>query len=323
MSKRRLSLQQSMRMKAKEQQQADSLSHSELFQEGLVITRAKNTALIENSQGQRFSCAIRPSVDSLVAGDRVIWQQQDHHQGAVCSYLPRKTVLGRPDKEGRVRPIAANISQLILVVAPQPEITWSLVDSYLIVAEYLQLNLTILLNKADIACDDLYQQLRQYYAPLNYPLMQTGFHDPKSYLQLQKILSHETSIFIGQSGVGKSSLVNKIRPDCRAATGPISIKTQLGQHTTSNSYLYHLPEGGCLIDSPGIREFGLWHMPHQQIAAGFREFQPLLAQCKFRNCNHHDSPGCAIIAAVKKGHIAQQRYQNYVKIMTQFTKTIK
>lgn len=323
MSKRRLSQQQSMRIKAKKQQQAESLGHSKSLQEGLVITRAKNTAIIENAQGQHVPCMIRPSIDSLVAGDQVIWQQKENNQGLVYSYLPRQTVLGRPDKEGRIRPIAANISQLILVVAPQPEITWSLVDSYLIVAEYLQLKIIIHLNKTDMGSDTLYQQLCQYYAPLKYPLIQTGLHDPKSYLQLQKVLTDETSVFIGQSGVGKSSLIKKMLPTSNPTIGALSIKSQLGQHTTSNSYLYHLPQGGHLIDSPGIREFGLWHMPHQQIAAGFREFQPLLTQCKFRNCNHHDSPGCAIIAAVKKGHIAQQRYQNYVKIMTQFTKTIK
>lgn len=323
MSKRRISHQQSTRIEKKQKhyrQQAETGGPG-LTADGLVITRYSSHALVESPEGKQMRCSIRPHVDALVAGDRVLWQAEGSGQGVVISCYPRQSLLGRPDKHGQMRPVAANISQLMIVVAPKPLISWPLLDSYLVMAEYLNLQACIILNKIDLACPTLRQQLLQGYEHLGYPILFTSLGDKKSYKQLQEKLDQQTSVFVGQSGVGKSTLIAGIlplQPNIQIAS--ISAHTDLGCHTTSNSYLYHLPTGGALIDSPGVRNFGLWHMPLEAIAKGYREFRPYLTQCKFRNCNHRDTPGCALIMAVNKNLVTHNRYENYVKISLQFAK---
>lgn len=323
MSKRRISHQQSLRIEKKHSnyRQKTSVDNQEAVEDGLVITRFGTHALIESMQGTRIHCSIRPSIDSLVAGDKIIWQSVSQTQGVVVSRYPRQSVLGRPDKQGNIKPVAANISQVLIVVAPKPEISWALLDSYLVMTEFLHLQACIVLNKIDLPCTSLKQQLLEQYEPLGYQILFTSQNDKKTHQQLQQALTHHTSVFVGQSGVGKSSLIGGILPsESTIQTGAISMRTDLGKHTTSSSCLYHLPMGGALIDSPGVREFGLWHMPATEIAKGYREFQPYLSQCKFRNCNHRDTMGCALIDAVNKNLISHQRYENYVKITLQFAK---
>lgn len=324
MSKRRISHQQSARIEKKQRnyhQQSES-GHPEATFDGLVIKRFSRHAQIEDATGARIQCSIRPTLDTLVAGDRVVWQAEGHGQGVVVSRYPRKSVLGRPDKHGQLRPIAANITQAMIVVAPKPEISWSLLDSYLVMAEYLNLQSCIVLNKTDLASEKLKHELVTHYAALDYNILFTGRDQHEGYEQLETALDNHVSVFVGQSGVGKSSLIAQMLPQesSRIQVGDISIKSELGCHTTSNSCFYHLPSGGALIDSPGVREFGLWHMPATEIAKGFREFKPFLSECKFRNCNHRDTPGCALLEAVKNKSITRQRYENYVKISTQFAK---
>lgn len=322
MSKRRISDQQSARIEKKQKRyRQPTETENSTTTDGLIIRRFSRHAIVESSNGARTHCSIRPTIDSLVAGDRVVWQTEGNHQGVVVSRYPRQSVLGRPDKRGQVKPVAANISQVMIVAAAKPEISWPLLDSYLVMTEYLSLRVCIVFNKADLPCDKFRNQLIEQYEPLGYPILFTRHDDKKSYQLLQAVLDNQTSVFVGQSGVGKSSLISQILPlELNIQTAAISDHANLGKHTTSSSCLYHLPTGGALIDSPGIRELGLWHMPVQEIAKGFREFQPYLSQCKFRNCNHRDTIGCEIVAAVKNNLIARDRYENYVKISTQFAK---
>ncbi|MCC5013504.1 MULTISPECIES: small ribosomal subunit biogenesis GTPase RsgA [unclassified Legionella] len=319
MSKRRINKQQAARI---EKMQAEYRQNTDMpGKEGLVLSRFGRHAEIEDSQGNRIHCSIRPNLDSLVAGDRVIWQVEGHAQGVVVSRYPRQSTLGRPDKRGLFKPVAANISQVIVVTAAKPELTWPLLDSYLVMAEHLALEVCIVLNKTDLPCETIQQELLTCYKPLGYPLLFTSQFDTQGYELLKKTLQHHTSVFVGQSGVGKSSLIAGLLPhENNIQTAEISASSELGCHTTSNSRLYHLPSGGALIDSPGVREFGLWHMPISEITQGYREFQPLIAQCKFRNCNHKDTPGCAIKAALDAGKITQKRYDSFVKITVQFAK---
>ena len=296
MSKRRISHQQSARIEKKQRnyrQQAET-GHPITTSDGLVIKRFSRHAQIEDDNGNRTHCAIRPSLDTLVAGDRVVWQTEGHSQGVVVSRYPRDSVLGRPDKRGELRPVAANITQVMIVVAPKPEISWSLLDSYLVMTEHFNLQACIVLNKTDLITDQLTDKLLMYNSALNYPVIFTGRDQQQGYKQLQE-----------------SSTIQ---------VADISIKSELGCHTTSNSCFYHIPTGGALIDSPGVREFGLWHMPAEDIAKGFREFRPFLSKCKFRDCNHKNAPECALLEAVKNKSITRQRYENYVKISTQFAK---
>jgi len=318
MSKRRINKQQSTRIEKKQQSyhHHQEMDQNDILADGLVITRYSRHAHIEDMQGNPIRCAIRPNIDSLVAGDRVVWQAEGVHQGIIVSRYPRQTVLGRPDAQGELKPIAANISQIMVVIAPVPDISWSLLDSYLVMAEYLKIHPYIVLNKTDLLCDEIQQTLLKYYEPLGYPLLFTSRtnHDDKL---LQKALNNQISVFVGQSGVGKSSLIARILPheSSRIQTGEVSAQTNLGCHTTSNSQLYHLPTGGALIDSPGVRELSLWNMSSSDIAKGYREFKPYLVQCKFRNCTHHNTPGCAVFNAVKNKLISLKRYENYVKMI--------
>ncbi|KTC66496.1 EngC GTPase [Legionella adelaidensis] len=321
MSKRRISKQQSVRIQNKQEsllKQNPAIGSP--VNNGLVICRHGKHAEIEDELRQRIHCSIRPTLDSIVAGDQIIWQKEGEEQGVIVGTHPRISVLGRPDKKGIVKPIAANITQILIVVAPKPAISWSLLDSYLVVAEYLKMQACIILNKFDLVEDALEETLRNQYEPLGYSILSTSFNQPKGYKQLLETLDNQTSVFVGQSGVGKSSLISKVLPhESNILTAPIS-QAEFGKHTTSNSYFYHLPTGGALIDSPGVREFGLWHMPSSEIATGFREFKKFLSSCKFRNCNHDHVPGCSLIQAVKDGFISKRRYENYVKITAQFSK---
>ncbi len=322
MSKRRISHQQSTRIKQKQTryQEKAGLSSSESLTEGLVIKRYSRLALIEDPSGQRRRCSIRPEIDSLVAGDVVIWQVEGADQGVVLSVLPRKSVLNRPDFRGLLKPVAANITQVMIVVAPLPEISWNLLDSYLIMTELLNLQTKIVLNKTDLDLQNdkgvtAQSLLRKIYQPLGYEILAISRDDQSSHPSILAALNDQTSVFVGQSGVGKSSIISRIFSDTiDIQTNEISESSNLGRHTTSNSCLYHLPNGGHIIDSPGIREFGLWDLPSRNIAAGFREFQNLIHQCQFRNCNHQNAPGCAIIKALENGEVCQQRYDSYVKL---------
>lgn len=315
MSKRRINKQQSVRIQ--KIQRAFQNSESGLVashQEGLVLARYSRHADVESSSGRRIRCALRANLDPLVAGDRVIWQALNDLQGVIVSRYPRQSVLCRRDKGGRDKPVAANISQLLIVVAALPEISWLLLDSYLILAENLKLKACIVLNKIDLDSEGLQQKLEKCYTSLGYPLFLTSQKERLGYEPLQAALNHETSVFVGQSGVGKSSLIASILPEETIATGQVSGLSKLGCHTTSNSRLYHLPLGGALIDSPGVREFSLGQLNKKTLTYGFPELRTLAAHCQFRNCNHQDSPDCAVIAALEQGDLTLSRYENYIAI---------
>lgn len=322
MSKRRINKQQSQRIarKQKAYQQENHLDQAQLA-EGLVLARFGRHAEIEDESGLKIHCSIRPDIHSLVAGDRVVWRPEGPHQGVIVSCYPRSSVLLRPGARDD-KAVAANITQMILVIAPRPETSWPLLDSYLIMAELLQLKALILLNKTDLPCHALRQRLSTDYQPLGYPLLFAGQHLQTGQDSLQEALNHEVSVFAGQSGVGKSSIIAAILPhETGIETRAIAEHKALGRHTTSNSRYYHLSGGGALIDSPGVREISLLRLDPATIVQGYREFKPFLGRCKFRNCNHIDSPGCAIKAAVEQQDISRSRYENFVKLCQQYEKS--
>ncbi|HEI6754699.1 TPA: small ribosomal subunit biogenesis GTPase RsgA [Legionella pneumophila] len=320
MSKRRINKQQSARIAKIQKNYHESMeNNSDNLADGLVITRFSRHAEIEDNQGKRILCSIRPNLDTLVAGDRVIWQIEGEKQGVVVSIYPRGSLLARPGQKGLKKPVAANITQLVVVIAPKPEISWPLLDSYLIMAEILQLHVVIVLNKIDLPCQTLQQRLMTDYQLLNYPVIMASNQTPDTIVPLKQALNNQISVFVGQSGVGKSSLISSLLPhEENIAIDKISMVSELGKHTTRNSRYYHLPSGGALIDSPGVREFSLWDVDCSMIAQGYKEFKPYLSQCKFRNCTHIDTPQCAIIDALNKGKISTQRYENFTKLCAQF-----
>ncbi|HHF7366998.1 TPA: small ribosomal subunit biogenesis GTPase RsgA [Legionella bozemanae] len=321
MSKRRITKQQSARIEKIQQNYHENKKSDGDLVDGLVITRFSKHVVVEDNQGKQIRCSIRPNLETIVAGDRVIWQAEGVNQGVVVSLYPRSSVLAKPTSSGLIKPVAANITQLIVVIAPKPEISWPLLDSYLVIAETLHLQAIILLNKTDLPCESLKEQLLLDYGNLNYPILLTNKHAPEALEQLKHRLNHQISVFVGQSGVGKSSLISSILPhEQNISINEISEISELGRHTTSNSRYYHLPSGGALIDSPGVREFSLWHIDTAEIVRGYPEFRPYLPQCKFRNCPHKDTPHCAIIKAKNDGLISEKRYENFIKLCAQYTK---
>lgn len=325
MSKRRINKQQFARIKKTQQNYHNTISqNNNTLLSGLVISRYGKYVEIEDSQGQCFICTTRPTLETLVAGDKVIWQIEGQRQGVIVSLYPRNSLLAKPTQSGLKKPVAANMTQLIVVIAPKPEISWPLLDSYLLIAETLKLHAIIILNKVDLPCDLIKNELTSIYQPLDYPIIWLSHDQQANEELLQKTLNHQISVFVGQSGVGKSSLISRILPhEKNIATNRISENSELGKHTTSNSRFYHIPSGGGLIDSPGVREFSLWLMNSSAIAKGYKEFQPYLTQCKYRNCSHIDTPHCAILSAIARGEISATRYENFVKLAIQYENHLK
>lgn len=317
MSKKKLTLQQRSRIERKQNSYASQVGQDVIF--GLVITRSKNQALIESSiDSQRVLCAIRPDIQSLVVGDKVYWQQLSPEKGVVEGIVDRETELKRFDRYGQVKIIAANITQMVIVIAPKPLPSDLLIDSYLVAAELLGMKVSMVFNKFDLDVDHLAMEYHKSYQSLCHQFI-TNQKDKPNLLEMEKILAHETSIFVGQSGVGKSTLIQLLLPGFAEdiATLPLSSIHELGQHTTSNAYYFHLPFGGAIIDSPGVRSFALGQLEAQDILWGFKDFRPFMGQCKFRDCNHQTTANCAILDALKNNLISPKRYENYVKLTTQ------
>ena len=285
-------------------------------QEGLVIAHFGGQVEVE-AAGQVRRCHLRANLEGLVTGDRVVWRDGEP-TGVVVAQLERDSELSRPDPQGQLRPVAANIDQIVVVVAPLPQPHANLVDRYLVAAEVVGIAPTVLLNKTDLLDADNRTAIEELLAPypaLGYPVMRASCRQQDSIDTLHQWLNGRTSVFVGQSGVGKSSLVNALLPEASLRTGELSPTRNKGTHTTATARLFHLPGGGRLIDSPGIREFGLWHIGREQVEAGFREFHPLLGHCKFRDCRHEQEPDCALLAAVEAGDISELRLASYRHIV--------
>ena len=315
MSRKKLSKQQLQRINQKQLAYADKD-----MQKGLIISRGKTQALVEILDADaEIVCNIRADIDSVVVGDIVYWQQETANCGVIVAVLPRKTELGRYDKYHHFKILAANISQMIVVIAPKPEPSTLLLDSYLVAAACIGVKLALVFNKTDL--DDDKQSLETYYRDLYQGLCAHVITNSQLRPNIQgfeAILAQEQSVFVGQSGVGKSSIINLILPEQMLATLPLNAIHELGQHTTSNARLYHLPYEGVIIDSPGVRAFSLSHLKQADLFWGFEEFRQFIGLCRFRDCCHIKSPHCAIIEAVKQGKISKQRYENYVKMLAQF-----
>ncbi len=283
-------------------------------QEGLVVAHFGTQLEVEAPTGERHRCHLRANLEGPVTGDRVVWRAGEP-TGVVVAQLERASALCRPDPQGRLKPIAANIDRIILVIAPRPEPHANLVDRYLVAAEATGIEPVILLNKTDLLDSDpelraTMDDLLALYPGLGYRILHTSSHRG-GLSELYEALRDHTSVFVGQSGVGKSSLINALLPEAALRVGELSELTGKGTHTTTTARLFHLPSGGTLIDSPGIREFGLWHMSREQVEQGFREFRPFLGSCRFRDCRHRQEPDCAILAAAERGDISPQRLESY------------
>ncbi|RTZ72189.1 MAG: ribosome small subunit-dependent GTPase [Gammaproteobacteria bacterium] len=282
---------------------------------GRVIRRHGQNLLVQDDEGRTHHCLFRQNLGEIVCGDRVLWQPAGDDQGVVVALLPRDSVLTRPDYSGRDKPLAANITQLVVVLAPKPEPAGYLTDQYLVAAELMGVKALITLNKADLLDDEALQQFQRrfaHYERIDYPVITVSAKREHGLEPLLERLRGETSILVGQSGVGKSSLINALIPEQPEAVGELSEASGLGRHTTSAATLYFLENGGEIIDSPGVRSFWLGKISRQELEKGFREFLPYLGKCRFSNCSHHQEPGCALKEAVERGEIHPQRLENFL-----------
>ncbi|HGJ5875901.1 MAG TPA: small ribosomal subunit biogenesis GTPase RsgA [Arsenophonus sp.] len=296
-------------------------------QDGLVISRFGQHADIETKVGDIQRCNIRRTIDSLVTGDRVIWRPALHQQsnikvnGVIEAVYERTSVLTRPDYYDGLKPITANINQAIIVSAILPQLSLNIIDRYLVACETLNIAPIIILNKIDLLNKQNSKEISkviELYHSIGYVVLGVSSHTNEGMDALINILIGKISIFVGQSGVGKSSLINNLLPNNeeKILVNQLSDNSGLGQHTTTTARLYHFAQGGDLIDSPGIREFGLWHLTKEQITKGFVEFRQYLGYCKFRDCKHLDDPGCTLQQVVTTGKIAKSRFENYHRILT-------
>jgi ribosome biogenesis GTPase len=320
---RRVSANHQRRLNPREAPEADDNLFGEAA-EGVVISRFGMHADVEDREGEVHRCNLRRTIRSLVTGDRVVWRPAlGGGKGIVEAVHERSSVLTRPDYYDGLKPIAANIDQIIIVSAILPELSLNIIDRYLVASETLGIEPLLVLNKTDLLDDKaraFVDEQMDIYRRIGYRVLMVSSHAKAGLAELEAALTDRISIFAGQSGVGKSSLLNALLGlDATAATAivtnDVSDVSGLGQHTTTASRLYHFPHGGDVIDSPGVREFGLWHLEPEQITRGFVEFREFLGSCKFRDCKHGSDPGCAIRAAVEAGQIDISRFDNYHRIL--------
>ncbi|UEM38992.1 small ribosomal subunit biogenesis GTPase RsgA [Pectobacterium aquaticum] len=332
MSKKKLSKGQQRRVSANHQRRLKKTESkvewedSQLgdAQEGIIISRFGMHADVEATDGVVHRCNIRRTISSLVTGDRVVWRPGHESlagiSGIVEAVHPRHSVLTRPDYYDGIKPIAANIDQIVIVSAILPELSLNIIDRYLVACETLEIDPLIVLNKIDLLDDKSRQfvdKKMDIYRALDYRVLMVSSHTQQGIPELEQALTDRISIFAGQSGVGKSSLLNALLAlgEERILVNEVSDNSGLGQHTTTASRLYHFPHGGDVIDSPGVREFGLWHLEPEQVTSGFIELRKHIGSCKFRDCKHENDPGCAINAALARGEIATERFDNYHRIL--------
>ena len=264
---------------------------------------------IAGSDGRSFLCYPRGKRSSLACGDHVEFEPRGDGQGVIQRIVERSSLLYRSDA-WKEKLIAANVTQVVLVTATEPGFSDELISRCICAAEAQSIRILIVLNKVDLS-ERLAaaRQALEPFADLDYPIVALSALDGAAGLAPQ--LVDHCSVLVGQSGMGKSTLVNALVPEAAAATREISSSLDSGKHTTTYARLYPLAGGGELIDSPGLQVFGLAHIAPERLLACFRELAPLAGLCRFRDCRHDLEPGCALREAADAGRIHPRRWTHF------------
>jgi ribosome biogenesis GTPase len=288
--------------------------------EGRVIVNFGRHMTVETPEGKPVDCRIKGRSMRPVCGDRVTVEPQTDASGLITGIQKRRSLLVRHDRRLGQQPLAANIDRMLVVIALKPAFDLSMIDRYLAAAEILKIPSLLVLNKIDLldeAQRALADGVLSEFEAIGYTIQRTSAVSGRGIAALAESLRGHTGVVVGQSGTGKSSLLKALAPDAEVRIGEISHATDEGRHTTTVSALYHLPTGGELIDSPGVRGFQLWPMQPHELARGFVEFGRYYGQCRFSDCSHLHEPGCRVREAVADGEINRRRYESYRTISTQ------
>jgi ribosome biogenesis GTPase / thiamine phosphate phosphatase len=271
---------------------------------GIVTAAHRRHYAVELDAGSTLECVLKGRSMTLACGDRV-QVAREAAGGAIVAIEPRRSLLFRSDAF-KQKLIAANVTQVLAVIAPDVPVDQHLLNRWIVAAETEHCRFVLVLNKSDLPDMSPFAERFASYAALGYPVVRvSATHDIS---RLPPWVEGQHSVVIGQSGMGKSTLINALLPGAAAKIGEISDALRSGRHTTTSTALYRLPDGdGWLVDSPGMKVFGLAHCTPDAISQAFVELRDLFPQCRFRDCRHDREPGCAVQAAVAAGRVAPQR----------------
>lgn len=289
-----------------------------MTQTGQII-RSYGRRFIVETAGRTYDCTTRGKRVNYACGDFVDILIQNEEQAVIEGAQERRSLLYRQD-DWKTKMIAANVTRILFVTAAVPTPSEEFLNRGLIAAEAADIEPIILVNKSDLPESAAWLQKLEMYRELGYRIL--SLSAKQSVDELRPLLAGHTSVFVGQSGMGKSTLTNALLPDARARIGDISTALDSGRHTTTHAALYHLDENSHLIDSPGLQEFGLKHLNAVDLIHYFPEMRPLIGQCRFHNCAHLAEPDCAIKEAAKSGKISQFRMELLQRLTSELNKII-
>lgn len=285
-------------------------------QQALVIESYGRRVILSLDDGHSQAAEVFGKRLRVVCGDTVIVETNPAtHALQVKELLPRRTHFTRTDSRGQPEVLAANITQLVVLMSEQPASDPYIVDRYLAGAELGGIKAMVAITKQDLEHSAQFDQYMHEYRSAGYQVFKVSAQSGAGLSELRSALLDEVSMLVGESGVGKSTLTNALLGNARQLTREISDATGEGRHTTVSSALFPLPEGGALVDSPGVRDYAPAPVSDLQVAFGWREFRSFDGQCKFNNCLHLREPGCAIMAAVAAGTISARRYDSYKRLL--------
>jgi ribosome biogenesis GTPase / thiamine phosphate phosphatase len=285
-----------------------------------VIESFGRRVIVETAQGERLPAELFGKRMSSVCGDDVRMRRAPDATGDVAkvlAVLPRRTLFARTDSRGRTEPLAANIAVLAALVAPEPEPDGYITDRYLAGAALAGIAAVVIVNKKELPAAQTHEfrALVAEYRQAGYPIIETSAAAEESVDAVIGLIGARTAMLAGQSGVGKSTLTNRLAPQSSRATRKLSEATGEGRHTTVSTALFRLANGGELIDSPGVRDYAPPLVEDAMVQVGWPEILALAPECRFNNCLHVREPGCAVIAAMQEGKLSPRRYESYKRLL--------